>query len=120
MKKLILLLALISNFSFISASEVWVGVGYDVKAYDFNGNYLSSFTAGSQDIKAMEVIGNEVWIGVGYDVKAYGFNGNYLSSFTVGSQDIKAMEMIPEPATMILFGLGSLILRKRRVARAIV
>jgi hypothetical protein len=40
--------------------------------------------------------------------------GNELSSFSAGSWDVTAIKVVPEPATLFLFGVGAVILRKRK------
>jgi len=56
-----------------------------------------------------------VWLANGNDIKIYDHSGNYLDGFIAGTANSGGIAVVDEPNTLLLFGLGGLALRKRRV-----
>jgi hypothetical protein len=95
-------------------NNLWLGMGQYVRIYDMEGNDLSYFSNGGYDVTAIEVVNNNVWVGMKQVVRILDTEGNELSSFSAGSWDVTAIKVVPEPATLFLFGVGAVILRKRK------
>jgi len=55
-----------------------------------------------------------VWVG-NDDVKIYDFTGNYISQFDAGFDKPSDIAVVPEPTTLLLFGLGAVMVRRKTV-----
>lgn len=110
-----------------STNTIWTGnfgTGL-VQQWDFNGNALSSFTAvgNSASALAYDSQSDSFWLcngvyGAG-SLLNYDRNGNLLGSFVTGNYLLGGEFLaVPEPGTVVAFGVGALaLLIRRRRAR---
>ena len=79
----------------------------------FDGTVLGDIST-SIYAQGLAVVGNEVWFGGenSYSIGRVTLDGTPLTSLNVGDY-AEGIIVVPEPATLLLLGLGSLILRSK-------
>lgn len=96
--------------------EVWYGIENSnyVLRRTFDGEYLPSFSA-SSGVSSIEMVGQEVWYGAeNGGIIRRDYDGTYLSSLSTEGAAVTDMTVIPEPITLILPGLGAVMVRRKR------
>jgi hypothetical protein len=85
---------------------IYAGTGDDALAFGINSVYDPATGASLQDMP------------VGSDMMVLDGSERYLYVFDSSTQQLHVMEVIPEPATLSLLALGSLLVARRRPRRA--
>ena len=121
MKRSILVLVIVCALAvanIVEAGEVWFASNYAtaIERMTFDGVVLPSFGGLPDFVETLAVVGDEVWMGGAgsSSVHRMALDGTPLSSIDTGYFDVRDIEVIPEPTTLLLLGLGAVMLRRQQ------
>jgi hypothetical protein len=116
-------LPLYQGFLYNMTSKHWTTLNYPeaINTYveDISGNYIVGSFNYSSDHRQGFLYNGSTWTTLNYP-EAYatyvtGISGNKIIGYYAASNVHGFIYTIPEPATLLLFGLGAMIIRKRKV-----
>ena len=102
------------SLSLIYNQTGWVGAGINLKYWDAGWTVVGEEWI---DVLSSANEGTGLWTPYSYDLTTAAGAANMEVKIVMGgwgTLNVEDVSVVPEPATMVLLGLGSLVLRRRR------